>query len=85
MRGDLGLRDIEDVGLKAIPVRLAVPEKTGIISAVLDVLPAKLRLRSLPGFECHTQIVEVASLFGYGTVNSPRKRAYSSAVRAGDS
>jgi len=45
-------------------VFLAVLEKTGIIGAVLDVLPEKLSLRLLPGLGHHNQTVEVARFFG---------------------
>jgi hypothetical protein len=35
-------------------VLLAVSEKTGIIGFVLDVLPEKVHLRSLPRFGCRS-------------------------------
>jgi hypothetical protein len=56
---ELGLGHAENIGLQAFPVFLAVLEKTGIIGPVLDVLPEKLYLRSLPGLRCHSQTVEV--------------------------
>jgi hypothetical protein len=49
MRGALGLRDTEDVGLQTFPVFLAVPEKTRIIGAVIDVLLEELNPRLFPG------------------------------------
>jgi hypothetical protein len=66
MRGALGLRDTEDVGLQTFPVFLAVPEKTRIIGAVIDVLLEELNPRLFPGFACHEvrpykRTVEVAS------------------------
>jgi len=64
MRSKLGLGDAEDVGFQTLPVFLAVPEKSGIIGAVFDVLPEKLSLRLLPGLGRHNQTVEVASFSG---------------------
>ena len=76
-------------GLRTFPVFLAVLEKTGIIGAVLDVLPEKLSLRLLPGLGRHSQTVEAdrrsSKIFWTEISIYPRKRAYSSAVRAGDS
>jgi len=79
----------EDVGFKTFPVLLAVSMEAGIVGPILAMLPQKLNLGFLPRLACHDKTVEGSRsgkllVLLQGSIPVV-KRAYSSAVRAGDS